>query len=106
MDRRQESHDMVDRLTNMNIPSDSEDYEFPIEDIIKCISNERIQCRHDISVAKQKYGASVAHDADDCFWFWFVSPKWTWENLCGRAGWMILSKKDLRQIEYFLEIMN
>jgi hypothetical protein len=106
MERRQELRHMAARLTSLHMSGGSENYDFPIEDIIDSISDELFQLSLDSTAAKTEYGAFVANDADDCFWFWFQSPGWTWERGYGRAGWMVLSKKDLRQIEFFLETMN
>lgn len=36
----------------------------------------------------------------------FISPAWTWERLCGRAGKLWLCPKCGNQIEFNLEYMN
>ena len=36
----------------------------------------------------------------------FISPAWTWERLCGRAGKLWLCAKCGNQIEFDLEYMN
>ena len=36
----------------------------------------------------------------------FISPAWTWERLCGRAGKLWLCAKCGNQIEFYLEYMN
>jgi len=46
-----------------------------------------------------------AHPAE-LSWFWFESPAWTWEMLCGRAGWVSFCDRDLRQVDFIVEMMN
>ncbi len=106
MDRQRELFAMSERLKALDVQNESREYEFPLEDIIECIENVEFQLHHNPKTARKEYGASIAPETENCFWFYFKSPQWTWENLCGRAGWMVLSKKDLKQIDFFLEIMN
>ena len=47
-------------------------------------------------------GAAPAGQA----WFYFESPAWTWDHLCGRAGWMTVCDPCHRQVNFFLEILN
>ena len=37
---------------------------------------------------------------------YFSSPSWTWEQLCGRAGDMLICPKCHEQKDFFLRIMN
>ena len=37
---------------------------------------------------------------------YFSSPDWTWRELCGRAGDMLICPKCHEQKEFFLRIMN
>ena len=39
-------------------------------------------------------------------WFYFASPAWTWDHLCGRAGWMTVCDPCHRQVNFFLEALN
>jgi hypothetical protein len=39
-------------------------------------------------------------------WIYFASPGWTWEQLCGRAGWLLVCKPCHLQVEFYLEAMN
>ena len=106
MERRQELRDMAERLTNLHMSGGNRNDDYPIEDVINCISDELLQLGHDFTAARNEYRAHVSNEAEDCFWFWFQSPDWTWERGYGQAGWMVLSKRDLKQIKFFLEIMN
>lgn len=37
---------------------------------------------------------------------YFMSPGWTWSQLCGRGGYMIICPHCIEQISFDLEIMN
>lgn len=37
---------------------------------------------------------------------YFVSPDWTWQKLCGRAGWLNICDKCKVQVQFFREVMN
>ena len=39
-------------------------------------------------------------------WFYFVSPSWTWEHLCGRAGVIAYCDEHEREVAFFLDRMN
>ena len=39
-------------------------------------------------------------------WVHFVSPPWTWESMCGRAGWLTVCDPCGLQIDFFMETMN
>lgn len=39
-------------------------------------------------------------------WVYFRSPDWTWQNLCGRAGWMLWDPSTGEQFCFQLGIMN
>lgn len=39
-------------------------------------------------------------------WIYFSSPAWTWEQLCGRAGWLGLCPCCRMQVEFFMDVMN
>ena len=43
---------------------------------------------------------------EELAWVYFESPRWTWEHLCGRAGWITICDPCHRQIDFFLELMN
>ena len=106
MERRQELRDMAERLTNLHMSGGNRNYDYPIEDVINCISDEFLQFGNDFTAARNEYGEFVNCEAEDCFWFYFVSPPWTWERGYGQAGWMVLSKKDLRLLHFRLVLVN
>ena len=39
-------------------------------------------------------------------WIWFDSPPWTWQKLCGRAGWLALCDSCHLQIAFHMVLMN
>lgn len=39
-------------------------------------------------------------------WVYFSSPPWTWENLCGRAGWLGLCDACHLQVQFDLTVLN
>jgi hypothetical protein len=39
-------------------------------------------------------------------WTYFKSPDWTWQKLCGRAGWLAICRKCRIQADFELEYMN
>jgi hypothetical protein len=106
IERRQGLRDMAERLTNLHMSGGNRNYVYPIEDIISCISDELFQLSHDFTAARNEYGEHIKSEAEDCFWFWYQSPPWTWERGNGQAGWMDLSKKDLRLLHFHLVLMN
>jgi hypothetical protein len=44
--------------------------------------------------------------ADQLTWIYFVSPEWTWQKLCGRAGWLTVCDTCHAQINFFCEQMS
>ncbi len=103
--RRRELHDLADRLQG-----DAESYEgkftFPLEHIIACLRDDTLQSRHRLADALARYKEALAEPIESPIWFYFKSPAWTWENLCGRAGWIVVGKEPPQQVAFFLEIMD
>jgi len=70
---------------------DGGDERFPWEHIDRARRNQRLQQRHHLDEAApyraQARGCPTCErTSSDLAWFYFESPRWTWENLCGRAG--------------------
>jgi hypothetical protein len=103
--RRKELHDLADRLES-DVGSYEGKFSFPLEHIIACLRDDSLQSRHSLAAAKERYKAGIAEPVENALWFYFESPAWTWENLCGRAGWMIVAKGSPLEVAFFLEIMN
>lgn len=103
--RKKELHDLADRLQS-DIASYQGNFTFPVEDIIACLLNDRLQSRHRLSDAMERYQKNFAEPVENALWFYFGSPDCSWENLCGRSGWMVVGKEPPREIAFFLEIMS
>jgi len=103
--RRKELHDLADRLQ-----SDVRTYEgkfaFPLEHIIACLRDDALQSRHRLADALAHYKERLAEPVENAVWFYFESPAWTWEDLSGRAGWVVVAKEPPREVAFFVEIMN
>lgn len=88
-----------------------DDNHYPWDDVGKARRNQRLQRKHppgeaDSYRAKAKPCPKCGKTSGDLAWFYFESPKWTWQNLCGRAGWMTVCDACHVQVDFFLEIMN
>jgi hypothetical protein len=90
--------------------------ELPWEDVEASRRNRRLQKRHRL---KERLADGLtthfgyAKPCPKCqttpgalTWFYFESPKWTWENLCGSAGWMAVCDRCRIQVNYFSEVMS
>ena len=96
--------------------SDENDFEdddkYPWEDVEAARKNRRLQRKHSIADGQNSYIA-VAKPCPQCgtaagqlSWFYFDSPPKTWEDLCGRAGWMTVCDGCHVQVNFFMEAMN
>lgn len=45
-------------------------------------------------------------EPSDLKWVYFSSPDWTWRQLCGRAGWLVICEACHMQVDFFLDRMN
>lgn len=103
--RRKELHDLADRLES-GLGSYEGKFTYPLEHVIACLRGDTLQARHSLGDALGRYKDRLAEPVEYAVWFYFQSPAWTWENLCGRAGWMAVAKEPPREIAFFVEIMN
>lgn len=44
--------------------------------------------------------------SQDLTWIYFVSPPWSWKELCGRAGWITVCDDCHVQVQFFCDVMN
>jgi hypothetical protein len=94
---------------------------FPIKDVAASRSDTELQAEHapDLPHAKERLTQRLARtsddaprcgccqrSADDLLWVYFRSPEWTWENACGRAGWLLICPVSDDHVEFMLESMN
>jgi hypothetical protein len=72
----------------------------------------RLQRQHPVSEGQQCYLAmakacpACGLSADQLTWFYFESPKQTWQWLCGRAGWMTICEACHVQVNFFEEVIS
>ncbi len=91
---------------------DSQDGQFPWPDVDAARNRRRLQEKHEVAAAKDHYRTQAqacpkcGKAAKDLDWFYSESPAWTWQNLCGRAGWMSVCDDCHLQVDFFLEILN
>lgn len=68
----------------------------------------------DVLASMYKYPEKVAtvndqncpHCGGQLIKLYFMSPGWTWSELCGRGGYMIICPDCIEQIDFNLTIMN
>ena len=93
--RDKETKHLIER---MNRTGEVDKDIFPWEDVAASIKEQ------------QATPIIIDHKCDKCgnntVVVYFVSPAWTWEKLCGRAGYLIICPHCLRQIEFCCSYMN
>ena len=93
--RNKETKHLINR---MNKAGEDDNHIFPWENVA-------------VSVKGHKTNPIIIdHKCDKCgnntVAVYFVSPAWTWEKLCGRAGYLIICPHCVRQMEFFCSYMN
>jgi hypothetical protein len=89
-----------------------DDDKYPWEDVEAARQNQRLQREHPVAEGQQIYAAKAkpcpqCHTtAGQLSWFYFDSPAETWENLCGRAGWMTVCDRCHLQVDFFCEVLS
>jgi hypothetical protein len=84
----------------------------PWDDVEASRSNRLLQRKYPVALGKKKYLAATSACPgcqtmpDNLKWFYFESPRETWQMLCGSAGWMVVCDRCHRQISYFEEMIN
>ena len=92
--------------------SESGQEPYPWADVKAARRNRHLQQEHSIEEARARYTTHAkpcpkCHAvATELSWFYFNSPEWTWEHMCGRAGWMTVCDKCRVQVDFFMEVMN
>ena len=85
---------------------------FPRRDLRDCREDVALQARHDALAARLRYEP----DSRDCFgcsrepyqleWIFFRSALWTWEQQCGRAGWIVYCPTCDNQVSFHRSRMS
>lgn len=93
---------------------------FPWRDVEASANDEQLQSQHAAQVHKDApawldmnfVGGNARHCPGcnrapaDLTSIYFSSPPWTWQKLCGRAGWLTICRPCHLQVDFFLTIMN
>ncbi len=90
--------------------------ELPWEDVEASRCNRRLQKRHRLEerladglathFAKAKACPKCGRIPEELSWFYFRSPKETWANLCGIAGWIAVCDPCRIQVNFFSEVIS
>lgn len=86
---------------------------FPLDDLLASRADVQLQIDHAVEVAAIRVShrlttaCSTCGAADaDLAWFYFSSPTWTWQKLCGRAGVVAFCDRDREQVAAFISMIN
>lgn len=101
-----------DTLAHEDICPSEREHEYPWGNVDAARRKRRLQARHPTEQWKSHYLAK-ARPCPKCdappealSWFYFESPKETWQNLCGTAGWMAVCDRCHVQVNYFEEAIG
>jgi len=85
---------------------------FPWDDVLASKNHTRSEERHSVEDAQKKYLRRASPcpqcgvPAERLSWIYLLSPEWTWQTFCGKAGWITVCDECKLQIDFFPEIMN
>ncbi len=86
---------------------------FPLEDILASRDNEALQSENSAIIATTRADHAPETRCESCGgsgnaldWFYFESPAYTWERLCGRAGVIALCNSDHSQVAFYVTVIN
>lgn len=83
----------------------------PREDLDASRHDKRLQAQLRREVDETRYAmpdirCPECEPGSPLAWFWFRSPQWTWEQLCGSAGVVAFCDEHDRQVAYVASLMN
>jgi hypothetical protein len=84
----------------------------PWDDVEASRRNRRLQKNHRLPegigthFAEARPCPQCQSPANALSWFYFRSPKETWERECGVAGWMAVCDRCRVQVNFFIEAIN
>lgn len=88
----------------------SSGWRIPREEIDASRGDRRLQRANADVVERARADSRLAcprcGDGSQVAWFYFTSPPWTWENLCGRAGPMAVCTRHEEILEFNVDMMN
>ena len=85
---------------------------FPWEDVMASRSRKPGQGQRSVEEGKGKHLKKAVPcpicdtPADRLSWVYLVTPEWTWQTVCGKAGWITVCNRCRLQVDFFVEIMN
>lgn len=85
---------------------------FPWHYVEESRKNINLQQKNSPFYARQHYtkrAQACPHcqkSAHELTWIYFSTPDWTWDKLCGKAGWLIICEDCNKQVDFFLEMLN
>ena len=90
--------EIMQKLSSTTLPESGKKIYFPWDDVLNSMVkyHERVSCSNDV----------CPECGRNCLRIYFSSPDWTWQQLCGRAGTMVICNHCPKQIDFRLEIMN
>ena len=83
---------------------------FPFEDVEACRADERLQDENALGKLDSDMKAELEAMRREALqrgapqaaqWIYFSSPEWSWENLCGREGWLLYDEATQTQHAFF-----
>lgn len=88
---------------------------FPPEDVATSLDDSSLQDEHRVGeldpglrsrLEKAQQDAVAEGASASTRWIYFSSPPWTWEQLCGREGWLLYAPATKEQLEFVMTVMN
>lgn len=88
---------------------------FPTEDVEASFCDLDLQRDHPIAAlsADQRHHFELQREkaiqggaTENARWIYFSSPAWTWEQECGREGWLLYDPETRTQRGFVLTAMN
>lgn len=81
---------------------------FPLEDVKECLDNDKTPCpgfkMKDLT--NHLPCPLCGKPSEELHWFWFDSPRWTWENLMGSEGHMSICPDCRCLVEFICVLYN
>ena len=99
--------DLIKALNEKGIEYDEGDISdayFPLEEVEACLDTE--QSAKMTAVPNHRFCPLCGKPSEKLKWIYFDSPKWTWENLCGRCGPMSICPDCGCLVEFICILMN
>ena len=86
---------------------------FPPDDLLASRGDAQLQQENSAEVSTTRAARAGSTSCPACgasggalSWFYFSSPPWTWQKLCGRAGVVAFCDRDQSQVASFITMLN